>query len=128
MAKDFSNLKSYEDNPNDIVRLDSNTGKVLSQETSLRYATDDNAVQSDMTTNPADSRAKNRTQIVNRQSADASVNDAQTYSGDPIIEANLRSNAQSQAVLETVRASSQPSGKMNKATDETPLKEYDVEQ
>src|SRR6266851_9534046 len=100
MAKDFSNLKSYEDNPNDIVRLDSNTGKVLSQETSLRYATDDNAVQSDMTTNPADSRAKNRTQIVNRQSADASVNDAQNYSGDPIIEANLRSNAQNQAVLQ----------------------------
>ena|SRR6266481_3919945 len=128
-TKDSANYKSYEENSNKVVYLDSTTGKVLGEETSLRYGTsDDNAVVSDMTTNPADGRAKNRTSIKYLQSADASVNDPQMFSNDPIIEAGLRTNAEQQAKLERIRASSQPSGKMNKATDEMPVKEYDQEQ
>jgi|SRR5437667_11691348 len=128
-AKDPAAYKSYEENSNDIVYLDSTTGKVLKEEDSLRYHTpDDNAVQSNMTDNPALSNAKNRTHIVYLQSADASVNDAQRYSGDPIIEAGLRSRVEAQAILEKVRASSKPSGAMNKSTSEGPMVEWDQEQ
>ncbi|PYT49511.1 MAG: hypothetical protein DMG44_10625 [Acidobacteria bacterium] len=127
--KDPANYNFYTDNKPDIKYLDSTTGKVLSEETSLRYGTsDDNAVQSDMTTNPADCRAKNRTSIQYLQSADASENNPQFFTNDPVIEAGLRTNAEQQAKLERIRASSQPSGKMNKATDEMPVKEYDQEQ
>ena len=128
-TKDPAAYKSYEENSNDIVYLDSTTGKVLKEEDSLRYHTpDDNAVESDMTTNPALSNAKNRTHIVYLQSADASINNPQAFSNDPIIEAGLRTNAEQQAKLERIRASSQPSGPMNKSTDEMPVKEYDQEQ
>src|SRR5713226_8111411 len=125
MAKDFSNLKSYQDNPNQIVTLTSSTGgQIGAPEDSVSYA-DANAVQSDMTTNPADSRAKNRTHIVYLKPADASQNDAQIFSGDPIIEANLRSNAQNQAVLQKLVNAAKPSGAMNKSTSEGPMVEWD---
>jgi len=128
-TKDPATYKPWEENSNDIVYLDSTTGKVLKEEDSLRYHTpDDNAVESDMTTNPALSNAKNRTHIVYLQSADASINNPQAFSNDPIIEAGLRTNAEQQAKLERIRASSQPSGPMNKSTDEMPVKEYDQEQ
>ncbi len=128
MAKDFSNLKSYQDNPNQIVALTSSTGgQIGAPEDSVSYA-DANAVQSDMTTNPADSRAKNRTHIVYLKPADASQNDAQSYSGDPIIEAGLRSRSEAQDVLKKVLKSSQPSGAMNKSTSEGPMVEWDQEQ
>jgi len=78
--------------------------------------------------NGADSRAMNPNNVVELVSADSSENRPMSFSGDPIIEANLRSNAQNQAVLERVRASSMPSGAMNKATDEMPQVEYDQEQ
>lgn len=127
--KDPANYNFYTDNKPDIKYMDSTTGKVLSEEDSLRYHTpDDNAVQSNMTDNPALSNAKNRTHIVYLQSADASTNDPQMFSNDPVIEAGLRTNAEQQAKLERIRASSQPSGAMNKATDEMPMKEYDQEQ
>jgi len=125
-TKDPSGYKPWQDNPNDIVQLDSTTGKTLGQSDSLAYADDNSAVVS--TDNMADSRAKNRTRIANLQSADASENNPQSFSGDPVIEAGLRTNAAQQAKLERVRASSVPSGNMNKATDEAPLIEYDVEQ
>ena len=125
-TKDPATYKPWQDNPNDIVQLDSTVGKVLKQEDSLAYADDNSAMVS--TDNNADSRAKNRTQVVNLQSADASTNNPQFFSNDPIIEAGLRTNAEQQAKLERIRASSQPSGPMNKATDEMPVKEYDQEQ
>lgn len=87
---------------------------------------DDNSVP--VGENGADSRAMNPNTIVNRDSADASENRPMSFSNDPIIEANLRSNAQNQAVLERVRASSEPSGPMNKSTSEMPQTEYDQEQ
>ena len=128
-TKDPAAYKSYEENSNDIVYLDSTTGKVLKEEDSLRYHTpDDNAVQSNMTDNPALSNAKNRTHIVYLQSADASINDAQTYSGDPIIEAGLRSRAEGQAVLQKIVNAAKPSGAMNKSSSEGPMVEWDQEQ
>jgi hypothetical protein len=128
-TKDPAAYKPWEENSNDIVYLDSTTGKVLKEEDSLRYNTpDDNAVQSNMTDNPALSNAKNRTHIVYLQSADASKNDPQMFSGDPIIEAGLRTNAEQQAKLERIRASSQPSGPMNKSAGEGSMIERDVEQ
>ena len=87
---------------------------------------DDNSVP--VGENGADSRAMNPNNIVELKSADASANSPMTFSGDPIIEANLRSNAQNQAVLQRVMASSQPSGAMNKDTTENPQAEYDQEQ
>lgn len=78
--------------------------------------------------NGADSRAMNPNNIVELVSADSSANAPITFSNDPIIEANLRSNAENQAVLERVRASSQPSGSMNKSCGESPLVEMDQEQ
>jgi len=60
--------------------------------------------------------------------ADASINRPMSFSNDPIIEANMRTNAEQQAKLERIRASSMPSGPMNKATDEMPQVEYDQEQ
>jgi len=125
-TKDPAGYKPWEDNKPDIKYLDSTTGKVLGEEDSLTYADDNSAVVG--TDNMADSRGKNRTHIVRRQSADASVNDPQMFSNDPVIEAGLRTNAEQQAKLERIRASSQPSGAMNKATDEMPVKEYDQEQ
>ena len=125
-TKDPATYKPWQDNPNDIVQLDSTVGKVLKQEDSLAYADDNSAMVS--TDNNADSRAKNRTHIVYLQSADASVNNPQMFSNDPIIEANMRTNAEQQAKLERIRASSVPSGPMNKAMDEMPVKEYDQEQ
>ena len=129
MATKDPAYKSYEENSNDIVYLDSTTGKVLKEEDSLRYNTpDDNAVQSNMTDNPALSNAKNRTHIVYLQSADASINDAQTYSGDPVIEAGLRSRAEGQAVLKKIVNAAKPSGAMNKSASEGPMVEWDQEQ
>ena len=70
----------------------------------------------------------NPNNIVELKSADASDNNPITFSNDPIIEANMRTNAEQQAKLERIRASSMPSGPMNKSTDEMPLVEYDQEQ
>jgi len=78
--------------------------------------------------NGAESRAMNPNNIVELKSADASDNNPITFSNDPIIEANMRTNAEQQAKLERIRASSMPSGPMNKSTDEMPLVEYDQEQ
>ena len=125
-TKDPAGYKSYEENSNQIVYLESTVGKVLGEKDSLTYADDNSAVVT--TDNNADSRGKNRTHIVNLQSADASENNPQFFSNDPVIEAGLRTNAEQQAKLERIRASSQPSGAMNKATDEMPVKEYDQEQ
>ena len=128
-TKDPATYKPWEENSNDIVYLDSSTGGVIGTEDSLRYGTaDDNAVQSDMTTNPALSNAKNRTFIRYLKPADASVNDARSYSGDPIIEAGLRSRAEGQAVLQKILNAAKPSGAMNKSTSEGPMVEWDQEQ
>jgi len=125
-TKDPAGYKTYEENSNEVVYLNSTTGKVLGQEDSLAYADDNSAVVG--TDNMADSRGKNRTRIVNLQSADASTNAPQMFSNDPIIEAGLRTNAEQQAKLERIRASSQPSGAMNRSAGENPLIEYDQEQ
>lgn len=129
MAKDPSEYKPWEENTNQIVFLDSSTGGEISTADQLRYGTpDDNAVQSNMTDNPALSNAKNRTNIRYLKPADASVNSPQFFSNDPIIEARMRTNAEQQAKLERIRASSQPSGSMNKSAGESALTEYDTEQ
>ncbi len=125
-TKDPATYKSYEENSNDIVYLDSTIGKVLGEKDSLAYADDNSAVVT--TDNMADSRGKNRNHIVNLQSADVSINDAQTYSGDPIIEAGLRSRAEGQAVLQKIVNAAKPSGAMNKSTSEGPMVEWDQEQ
>jgi len=125
-TRDPAGYKSYEENTNQIVYQDSTVGKVLGEKDSLTYTDDNSELVS--TDNMASSRQKNRTHIVNLQSADASENYPQFFSNDPVIEAGMRSNAEIQAKLERIRASSQPSGPMNKATDEMPVKEYDQEQ
>src|SRR5712672_1622911 len=127
--RDPANYKSYEENSYNTVEIKVSTGGEIKTEDSLRYWTpSDNAVQSDMTTNPADCRAKNRTNIRYLKPGDASINDPQAFSNDPIIEAKLRTNAEQQAKIERIRSSSKPSGQMNKSTAEAPLKEYDQEQ
>lgn len=87
---------------------------------------DDNSVP--LSENGADSRAMNRANIVELTPADASANDQQSFSNDPIIEAKLRTNAEQQAKLERIRASSQPSGPMNQSAKQAPMMEYDQEQ
>ena len=127
MAKDFGNLKPWQENPNDVARLDSSTGgQIGAAQDSISYA-DSNSTQSNMTDNPADSRARNRTNIQNLKPADASDNAPQSFSGDPIIEANIRTNAQKQAVIKKVMQSSQQSGPKNKSMGEEKLVEWDQE-
>jgi hypothetical protein len=129
MAKDPSIYKPWQENPNQIVELTSTTGGVISTADQLRYGTpDDNAVQSNMTDNPALSNGKNRTSIRYLRPADASVNDPQFFSGDPIQEAGLRTRAEIQAKLVRILKSSEPSGNMNKSAGEAPLREMDTEQ
>jgi hypothetical protein len=50
------------------------------------------------------------------------------FSGDPIIEAKMRTNAEQQAKLVRVLKSSMPSGPMNQAAGKAPMTEYDQEQ
>jgi hypothetical protein len=69
--------------------------------------------------NGADSRAMNPNNIVERQSADSSENTPMTFSGDPIIEANLQANAQKQNLLIERMKSSQMSGAGNQDSTET---------
>jgi hypothetical protein len=87
---------------------------------------DDNSVP--LSENGADSRAMNRSNIVELTPADASANAPQSFSNDPIIEANLRTNAEQQAKLVRVIKSSQESGPMNQSAAEAPMTEYDQEQ
>lgn len=87
---------------------------------------DDNSAP--LSENGADSRAMNRSNIVELTPADASANAPQFFSGDPIIEANLRTHAEQQAKLVRILKSTEPSGPMNQSAAQAPLVEYDVEQ
>jgi hypothetical protein len=87
---------------------------------------DDNSVP--LSENGADSRAMNRSNIVELTPADASANAPQSFSNDPIIEANLRTHAEQQAKLVRVMESSKESGPMNQAALQAPMTEYDQEQ
>lgn len=69
--------------------------------------------------NGADSRAMNPNNVVERKSADASENTPMFFSGDPVIESNMRTNAERLNLIEQMRSSSKPSGAMNKDCTET---------
>lgn len=69
--------------------------------------------------NGADSRAMNPNNIVERKSADSSENTPMFFSGDPIIEANLRADAEKRNLLVEMMNSSKPSGAMNQDCTET---------
>ena len=87
---------------------------------------DDNSILSVTVDNLASSQAKNPSNIVELVSADSSVNTPLFFSGDPIIEANMKTKAQMQAAMDELRLSTQQSGQMNKAPDTAPLKAYDA--
>lgn len=88
---------------------------------------DDNSIPVS-TDNMASSQAMNPNNIVELKSADSSANEPQSFSGDPIIEAKLRTNAEQQAKLVRILKSSQPSGQMNQSAGEAAMTEYDQEQ
>jgi len=116
-------VNDYTDNPNSAKTVVSpvtpgTTNQNIAGSNELTYM-DDNSVQSDMVTNPADSRAKNRNEIAYRTSGDASENTPMFFSGDPIIEANLRSHAAQQQMLVDRMKSSRQSGDMNEAESDT---------
>ena len=87
---------------------------------------DDNSILSVTVDNLASSQAKNPNNIVELESADSSVNTPLFFSGDPIIEANMKTKAQMQAAMDELRKSTMPSGPMNKSTSEAPLEAYDA--
>ena len=88
---------------------------------------DDNSILSVTTENLASSQAKNPSNIVELVSADASANTPVSFSGDPIIEANMKTKASMMTAMEELRLSSQMSGQMNQSMGEAPMKPYDAQ-